>query len=314
MRIKRYLNFIREELVYGKNMKPFAINNPDNIFTTVFNSDPLKLKEFIQDKLKLDNLKFIAGGSIGLAFEWKDKVIKFTTDEGEKVGVEKMMKLAGDKSIPGFAKYFWIKEVSLPESQWRKFSQRSTAEEESKIKKQRNLRKSGEKSDLLGPEEVEKRKSESKIKRAYVICLEKLKTLDKNESEIAHLIFLLISHQYLKPNDDNLHKLKSLIGWIKSDDDEYQEEEFLKMGLDKTPIFSTYSPGLNKKGFFSSDENTMKNYQNIWRSVSDEMFLYFSGKMLNIYKSGQKLGIPTSDIHENNIGYRNDELVAFDCM
>jgi len=126
----RVSSFMAEELVTGMNLAD------SNIFSALFNSDSLKLREFIQSELNLQNLKFIAGGAIGLAFLWKDRVLKFTTDLSEKSGVEKMIELSGDSKLPGFAKYYWIKEVSLPETNFRKFVSNTTAEEESKIKKQ----------------------------------------------------------------------------------------------------------------------------------------------------------------------------------
>ena len=52
----------------------------------------------------------------------------------------------------------------------------------------------------------------------------------------------------------------------------------------------------------------------MWSEISTNYFINFSIKILNIYEYGNKLGIPTSDIHENNLGYRDNELVAFDCM
>ena len=116
--LKLFEFFINEELVTG-----LKTNSEDsNIFLNIFNSDPLKLREFIQSQLNLQNLKFIAGGAIGLAFLWKNKVLKFTTDLNEKRGVEKMIELSnGDGKIPGFAKYYWIKEVSIPETNIKKF-------------------------------------------------------------------------------------------------------------------------------------------------------------------------------------------------
>ena len=65
---------------------------------------------------------------------------------------------------------------------------------------------------------------------------------------------------------------------------------------------------------FSDDVETRKKYEKMWSEISTNYFINFSIKILNIYEYGNKLGIPTSDIHENNLGYRDNELVAFDCM
>jgi len=308
--IKLFEKFINEEIVYGLK----KINSNDsNIFFNLFNSDPLKLREFIQSELNLQNLKFIAGGSIGLAFSWKDKVLKFTTDLGEKRGVEKMIELSGDSKLPGFAKYFWIKEVSLPEKNFKKFVFNATAEEELKIKKQREL-KSKTRETTLTTDEILKRKSSDKIRKAYIICMEKIKVLDERDKEIAHFIFLLTKHKYLIPENNSINKLKSLIDWIKSEEEEYREEDFLNREFDKVSIFSTFNKGITKKSMFSDDVETRKKYEKMWSEISTNYFINFSIKILNIYEYGNKLGIPTSDIHENNLGYRDNELVAFDCM
>ena len=250
--IKLFEKFINEEIVSGLK----KINSNDsNIFFNLFNSDPLKLREFIQSELNLQNLKFIAGGSIGLAFSWKDKVLKFTTDWGEKRGVEKMIELSGDSKLPGFAKYFWIKEVSLPEKNFKKFVFNTTAEEELKIKKQRELKskKQLETDFILTTDEIMKRKSYDKIRKAYIICMEKIKVLDERDKEIAHFIFLLTKHKYLIPEDNNTYKLRSLIDWIKSKEEEYREEDFLNREFDKVSIFSTFNKGLTKKSMFSDN-------------------------------------------------------------
>ena len=308
--IKLFEKFINEEIVYGLK----KINSNDsNIFFNLFNSDPLKLREFIQYELNLQNLKFIAGGSIGLAFSWKDKVLKFTTDLGEKRGVEKMIELSGDSKLPGFAKYFWIKEVSLPGKNFKKFVFNATAEEELKIKKQREL-KSKTRETTLTTDEILKRKSSDKIRKAYIICMEKIKVLDERDKEIAHFIFLITKHKYLIPENNSINKLKSLIDWIKSEEEEYREEDFLNREFDKVSIFSTFNKGITKKSMFSDDVETRKKYEKMWSEISTNYFINFSIKILNIYEYGNKLGIPTSDIHENNLGYRDNELVAFDCM
>lgn len=314
--INSYLDFINEELVTKLDPKTH------NVFSSIFNSDKLRLKEFIQKSIGLENLSFISGGAIGLAFQWGDKVIKFTTDISEKEGVERMIEISPEGSkIPGFVKYYWIKEVRLPEGSWRKSGKNITADLEDKVINQRKISKTGQKTTLLSPEEVENRKSDKKMKTAFIICLEKIETLNKVDSEIAHFIYLLIkpppnseAMNYIGPNIKNDNRLKSLIRWLKSDEEEYKEPEYLKMGLDKVSIFSSFTKGLTKKAIFSEDDETKKKFEQIWDSVSESYFIEFANKMINIYEQGLKLGIPVSDIHEGNMGWRGDELVAFDCM
>lgn len=327
--IKSYDYFIKEELIggpekssivstrSGKQKMNFSLADI-NMFTKIFNSDPLKLKEFLQYELRnlnIENLKFISGGAIGLAFEWKDKVIKITTDVTEKKGVQKMLSLTpGDKVIPGFAKYYWIEEIDLPESAWKKDDRTFTDEQEEKLKKQR-LNKTGV---LLTPEEIEDRKSISKIKKAYVICLDKIRVLDEDEKEIAFALFMLFRSGYLKAeeSEDKLkYKMSKFYQWAVSDEDNYSEDEYNNNGFDKWFIFSGIKPGITKETLFGTKQNEPI-FKNKWINFGYKRFSNFSNQLIRIYKTGASLGIPISDLHEGNLGYRGDpqELVAFDCM
>jgi hypothetical protein len=327
--IKSYDYFIKEELISGPEKSSIVVTRSGkqkmnfsgadiNMFTKIFNSDPLKLKEFLQDKLRnlnIENLKFISGGAIGLAFEWKDKVIKVTTDDSEKEGVQKMLSLtSGDKVIPGFAKYYWIEEIDLPESSWKKDDRTFTDEQEEKLKKQR-LNKKGV---LLTPEEIESRKSISKITKAYVICLDKIRVLDEDEKEIAFALFMLFRCGYLKAgeSDDKLKdKMNKFYQWVLSNEDYYQEDEYIKNGFDKKFIFSGINPGISKITLFGTKQNESK-FKPKWINFGEYKFTEFSNQLIVIHKTGSSLGIPTSDLHQDNLGYRVDskELVAFDCM
>lgn len=327
--IKSYDYFIKEELISGPNRSSLVVKGSDgrqrmnfsrvdsNMFTKIFNSDPLKLKEFMQDSLRdinIENIQFIAGGAIGLAFKWKDKVLKITTELSEKEGVEKMIQLTpGDETLPGFAKYYWIKEIELPESTWKKDSAFITDEEEEKIKKQRS---SG--NILLTPDEIVSRKKLGKMKKAYIICLDNVRILDDSEKEIAFTVFMLFTKGYLRrleSEDRIIEKLNKIYEWILSDEDEYVESEYLSRGLDKEFIFSGVKPGINKVSFFGSKQNEAK-HKHKWTNLGKDRFLDFCEQIVRIYKGGTSLGIPTSDIHEDNLGYRGNskELVAFDCM
>jgi hypothetical protein len=50
------------------------------------------------------------------------------------------------------------------------------------------------------------------------------------------------------------------------------------------------------------------------KDISEEFFISFVTEVCKVYASGIKSGIPVNDIHGENMGYRGDELVAFDCM
>lgn len=332
MKIKTFIQFINEELISGKEGKPFNLDDRTyNFFVRVFNKDTLAVKEFIQKSIGQKNLRFLGGGGIGLAFIGEDgKVIKFTTDESEKNGVDRMLKLApGNERLPGFAKYYWIREVDLPESNWLKILKDQKRPEAERIEQRRQIEKILKTANLndvrryeleqrlkrlSNPDQefIDRRKGQSKFTKAYIICLENLTLPNKIESEIAHNIFLFVKENYLIIGDDkgNKRKLSEFYDWTQSDNEVFQEEDFVKRGFQNKNIVSR-TPGLTKTGFFGTSED----YKNMWKKeISKNFFMTFSMKMLNLYSRGKEFGIPTSDIHEGNIGYRGDELVAFDCM
>jgi hypothetical protein len=83
--MKHIKTFIQlNETIIGKLTDKTAVSS-------IFNYDPLTLKEFIQTEFKLSNLKYLGGGAMGLAFLWGDKVIKVTTDKSEKENIEYMI-------------------------------------------------------------------------------------------------------------------------------------------------------------------------------------------------------------------------------
>ena len=61
----------------------------------------------------------------------------------------------------------------------------------------------------------------------------------------------------------------------------------------------------------SGQENRVKEF---WKKMDENFFIDLSKNILEIYKTGKEQSPPLNieDIHENNMGYRNLELVAFD--
>lgn len=336
MKIKKFIQFINEELVIGKDGKPFNLDDrTNNFFVKVFNSDTLAVKEFIQKNIGRKNLRFLGGGGIGLAFMGEDgRVIKFTADESEKKGVERLIELApNDEILPGFAKYFWIKEVDLPEGNKSKspniwLDEKTQQHDKNKIGEFREIEGILRSKDLDPKRRFEleqrlkrlkkhdqdftdRRKQNPKKTKAYIICLEKLRLLNKIESEIVHNIFLFMGVNYLIPGDiDNYRKLNEFFNWLQSDNEVFTESKFIKGGFDKINIVSR-RPGLTKSNFYGTNED----YKRMWREeITKSYFSKFSSKVLELYSRAKILGIPSKDIHEGNVGFRGDELVAFDCM
>lgn len=336
MYIKKFRHFLNEEVIIGKNDKPLNLDEKTrNRFVKIFNSDTLAVKQFIQKQSGEKNLRYLGGGGIGLAFLTDEgKVLKFTADEYEKKGVERMLELApGDEILPGFAKYYWIKGVDLPVSDWSKssyrFSFKTTHEQDvNRIEQLRQIQGRLKSKDLdparryeleqrlqrlkkLNQEFVDRRKLNKKVDKVYIICLENLKLLNKIESEIVHNIFLFMSEGYLNPGDeDNRRKLSEFYDWLQNDQEIYTEPTFINGGFDKKSIVSR-RPGLTKSNFFGTNDD----YKKLWRDeISKSYFLEFISKVLTVYARAKLLEIPSRDIHEGNLGFRGDELVAFDCM
>ena len=61
----------------------------------------------------------------------------------------------------------------------------------------------------------------------------------------------------------------------------------------------------------SGQESRVKEF---WKKMDENFFIDLSENILNIYKIAKSTTPPLKieDIHENNMGYRNRELVAFD--
>jgi hypothetical protein len=334
--IKKFNNFqsLYEELVtnIGKiNLKT------RNQFKDTF-GDPLKIKEFLQANLPYQNLKYLGAGCIGLAFGWlkspplpeeffddrfygkkenwtSNKVIKFTADENEARGSKKLIDLSksGESKINGFATYFWMKQLDLPIKWSRTFGApapwQKTKYPVSGIEigsRLGDMLKSG-----WSYKEIEKfikmKIDQNSVKRekAWIVCLENITMLNTKESDIAEFIFNCIcdkeARKYLGVvfreeeriflfSDEKIDdKLKKIYSWIKSDDDKLDVE-------------------------FKSNIFTKKRLKGNWADISEEDFISFTNKMMNLYKVASEQEIPNSDIHHGNMGYRNGELVAFDCM
>lgn len=336
MRIKNFLQFINEELISDKDGKPFNLDEyTNNCFVKFFNSDTLAVKEFIQREVGKKNLKFLGGGCIGLAFLGDDgKVIKLTADKKEKKGVDRMIELTpGNEILPGFAKYYWIKEVDLPTAvksinhdlpgsvniadagkikQMREIQRRLKAKNidpKRKYELEQRLKRLG---DLESDQEfIDRRRSNPKINKVYLICLENLRLPTDIESALVSIITTFFRIKYFFADDkDNFRKLSEFFDWLHNDEEVYQEKDFVNRQFYKEKIVSNV-PGLTKKLFWG----TGNEYKEIWMTkITKDYFMEFSQKVLNLYSIGKKYRIPTSDIHSGNVGFRGDELVAFDCM
>jgi len=348
MKILTFDKFINEELIYN-----FGKLDPktENTFKQTFLGDIMKLREFIQSNFPNQNLKYMGAGCVGLAFDWKgggklpndffvkgfygnkttsseNKVIKFTQNKGEISGSKRMIDLTSKGEIPHFATYYWVKEIDLsPSNIWSRTYGPPRPGQQMKFPTDKvggKLNKEGEieltpgkevrsrHGDFLEDQDEEnikrfidmKRKDNSvKSEKAYLVCLEKLtRLLNEKEKQISDVIRMYIFNQATNksgfdkgPIDiDNIDKdkLESIYKFVMESDEEiipeYGEKEIgIGMGMKES---------FRKAGITFGE------------------FSEFVGKICEVYKSGLKLEIPVNDIHKDNMGYRGDELVAFDCM
>lgn len=359
MIVKSFHQFISEELVYGFKSKLFD-KGTANCFKDIFQNDPLKLKEYIQVNLPGQNLKYGGAGCVGLAFLWtnpkplpkefyeegfygtkdlpkENLVIKFTTNLGEVEGSKKLIDISSNGPKPGFARYYWIKEVDLPESNWwsrtlgpqlpwqhmkkargndpenqgeYSFTTKEGDKETKPIKtREGDFLGWNKKKDYKRFIDIKKKAGTLKMKKAYIVCLEQLKLLNSIEEELVVFTrdFLtgfgeqsgnVSKNQYLIPGEDNTNKLSKIYDFLKSND----QELTIEIGGKKKVI--------TKKQLWGDEAETRK----LDDSVTKDFFIEFSNKVIDLYDKGSKMGVPTNDLHGGNMGYRGDELVGFDCM
>lgn len=345
MIIKKYLQFISEELITGlpstgkdSKLGVKKINQEtSNVFKDLFTNDPLKLKEYLQTLMPNQNLKFIGSGAIGLAFIWQksnqplpdefwsniigdkmegqDLIIKFTADENEAEGAKKLISLKGTE---GFAKYFWMKEFELPEANWWSATLGPQAPWQAGKKDIKGQRTRMDDilphwPELANPDEIKKvSKERGKHKKAYIICLEKLEMPTDKQKLMATTLYQLLTLQmdstkkFLKLDNNDENKLSQFWDWFNSQDVKPFDAVNPEFSEMIDSIKSDHS--LKKKRFQKSEINTD------FKSVSKDEFLDFTNEMLNLFRIGISKDVPTTDIHGENIGIRNGKLVAFDCM
>lgn len=315
MEIKKYLDFIKEELVFGIESN----DKTNNIFKNFFNSSKLELKEFLQSKMPNQNLKFLGSGSVGLAFEWskspqlpdsffssqdglkfighktnyEGKVIKFTADQKEvNATIDIMEKTNGGKNtLDSFVNFFWIKEVELDKKYQKKIAS-LWKEEEKRLQDLLNNRrlKSSNKKQEIPKVDLEKRKSVDVTETVFIICLEKLEMLNNNQKMMT--LFFNTFLGFIDVFDPKTNIIEVVYNWIMLNDNE--NFDFWGDG--------NYGVSLKLKKEFRNE------------NVTFDEFETFIRKLCKVFSDGKKYDIPVTDIHADNLGFRGDDLVAFDCM
>jgi hypothetical protein len=156
-------------------------------------------------------------------------------------------------------------------------------------------------------------------KKIYLICMDFLDMPTIEQKMVIHLIFLLSFIQgtnYLHDKVDD--KLKNVIDWLKSENPEYSEEDFDKNFKSKFKIQNQIGLKLDLLvGMFCFRNKIVGKEMEIkesWKKMDQGFFMSLSKNVLDIYKiaKNQPSSLNIEDIHENNMGYRKGELVAFD--
>ena len=136
-----------------------------------------------------------------------------------------------------------------------------------------------------------------------------------DQKMVMHLIFnLSFPNNYLNDKIDD--KLVNVFNWLQSGNPEYSEEEFdknfktkLEMQLQKGLKLDTLVGLFCVRNEIKGQENGIKES---WKKMKQDFFMNLSKNILDIYKTAKSQSLKIDDIHENNMGYRKGELVAYD--
>ena len=246
-----------------------------------------KVKECLETIFSNQNLKYLAAGGVGLTFQWLDS--PELPEDFYKVGF--------------FGKKCEIKSKCI------KITMSDTEAEQIKGRVGKH--------DKGLCEYFWVKETEWQNKKIYLICMDFLDMPTDDQKMVMHLIFLLSfidSKNYLHDKVDG--KLINVFKWLKSGNPEYSEEEFDKnfknnfkmqnqIGLKLDTLVGMFC-GRNK---IEGQENKIKES---WKKMEQDFFMSLSKNILEIYNTAKRQSLKIEDIHENNMGYRKGELVAYD--
>ena len=244
-----------------------------------------KVKECLETIFSNQNLKYLAAGGVGLTFQWLDS--PELPEDFYKVG------FSGKKCE--------IKSKCI------KITMSDTEGEQIK-------RRVG-KHDKGLCEYFWVKETEWQNKKIYLICMDFLDMPTDDQKMVMHLIFnLSFPNNYLNDKIDD--KLVNVFNWLQSGNPEYSEEEFdknfktkLEMQLQKGLKLDTLVGLFCVRNEIKGQENGIKES---WKKMKQDFFMNLSKNILDIYKTAKSQSLKIDDIHENNMGYRKGELVAYD--
>lgn len=266
--------FMGEELVHagGAPLVDAFPKTSTNQLADMFSGNPLALRQFLTDQMPNQDLMFLGSGFYGAAFEWRrrpglpasffdgvvgrddagptPKVVKATAQEREVREAQDIVRRFGAQTVPGLARFFWVKEVPVPGYVTRRRP------------------KVGMNPDKGIPRSL------------WIICLEKVRPLDNRERAALELVQHLVvdaRRSGLAGDDDTRSAIVGdmVAGRIKAPTDMWLPMRMLgKGGAD---LMVTMAEGMDR-----------------------------------INQTSETFGIDMEDLNIDNLGWRGEELVAFD--
>lgn len=292
-----------------------------NLLEEVFGENLYKLKELVQSTMPNQNLMYIGSGTKGISFEWlgnhqlpKDftkkgfkgtlvytsgLVIKVTPFEDEYKTALKLLKRGPGMEIPGVVKYYWIKEIALPQElklskylepiqapdlrRFKTFMTRNPdiPRDESAFRSWRTRRidrdfppgQEKEKAEFF--KEFKKKERGHKQTTIWIICQELVEIPDARQK------FILDELSMIPRNE-----IKKVAKGAKVDKRILQD------------LFEDSISGMDT---------------DVEEDISFEEFEELFWKWNDLLENVKKYKIPSNDLDATNMGFRRDELVAFDC-
>lgn len=262
----------------------------DNQLVKHFGGSEERISEFLATVFPNQNLQYLAAGGVGLTFKW----------------------LEDSESLPQEFYNFGLTGREYP------ITNKCIKITMSKTEADQTIKMVGKKIDGLC-EYFWVKETEYNNDTFYLICMDLLRMPEMIDKMIIHLIFILSFANgptgYFTKSIDQ--KLKLLLSWLKSDQPEYTEAEFDETLKDK--IMMLLQKGLKKVtligqfcGRNDEFEGMEKTVEKTWKEMDEEYFLSKSKEVLEVYDVATHYNLNINDIHENNMGYRGNELVAFD--
>ena len=282
LKLYEQFRFIIENI---ENLDRISTSSNDNELVRSL-GDKDQIKECIETIFPNQNLKYLAAGGVGLTFQWQENSADLS-DDFYQVGLTGKKCDIKNKCI----------KITMSESEANQIKSRVGKHDKGLC------------------EYFWVKETEWENKKVYLICMDFLDMPTIEQKMIIHLIFIIsFPNNYLHDKIDD--KLKSIFNWLKSGNPEYSELEFDENFKDK--IMMKLQKGLKIDTLVSMfcERNKIGGQETkiieAWKNMDENFFMNLCKNVLEIYQISKIQGLKIEDIHENNMGYREGELVAYD--